>query len=61
MRLQQDLKESGNIRKVKTFQNDGLVVLIKYYIYIGKDQIDRNVSAMRETENSNTILVKNMK
>lgn len=53
--------ESGKVRKVKTFQNDKLVVLIKYYIYIGKEQTDRNVSAMREIENSDTILVKNMK
>jgi hypothetical protein len=37
------------------------VVFIKYYIHIGKDQIDRNVSALRENEDSNTILVKNMK
>jgi len=36
-------------------------VLDKIQIYIGNDQTDRNVSAMREIENSNTILVKNMK
>jgi hypothetical protein len=37
------------------------ILYIYIYIYIGKDKTDRNVSAMREIENSNTILVKNIK